>query len=91
MRAQRYGAPVVARRVGGLGDTIIDNDTGFLFDAYEPPAFDEAVDRAMAAFASPDELRRMRWVSMERDFSWDGVAEQYRDAYASALHRVIGK
>jgi glycogen synthase len=33
----------------------------------------------------------MRWVSMERDFSWDGVAEQYRDAYASALHRVIGK
>src|SRR5574341_540408 len=32
MRAQRYGALPVARRVGGLADTIDDEDTGFLFD-----------------------------------------------------------
>ena len=34
MRAQRYGAIPVARRVGGLADTIEDGVTGFLFDDY---------------------------------------------------------
>jgi len=32
MRAQRYGALPVVRRVGGLADTVEDRITGFLFD-----------------------------------------------------------
>ena len=32
MRAQRYGSLPVARKVGGLADTIEDGVTGFLFD-----------------------------------------------------------
>ena len=36
MRAQRYGALPVVRRVGGLADTIEDGVTGFLFDEYTP-------------------------------------------------------
>ena len=35
MRAQRYGTLPVARRVGGLADTIEDGVTGFLFDEYD--------------------------------------------------------
>ena len=38
MSAQRYGTIPVARRVGGLADTIDDGVTGFLFDAYEDRA-----------------------------------------------------
>ena len=38
MRAQRYGTIPVARRVGGLADTIDDGVTGFLFDAFEERA-----------------------------------------------------
>ena len=34
MRAQRYGAMPIARRVGGLADTMEDGVTGFVFDAY---------------------------------------------------------
>ncbi|MGH9884968.1 MAG: glycogen synthase, partial [bacterium] len=34
MRAQRYGTIPIARRVGGLADTIEDGVTGFLFDDY---------------------------------------------------------
>ena len=33
MRAQRYGALPVVRRVGGLADTVEDGVTGFAFDA----------------------------------------------------------
>ena len=34
MRAQRYGALPVVRRVGGLADTVEDGVTGFVFDEY---------------------------------------------------------
>ena len=46
MRAQRYGTIPVARRVGGLADTIEDGVTGFLFDDYTPADFMRAVMRA---------------------------------------------
>src|SRR5439155_24846139 len=50
MRAQLYGALPVARRVGGLADTIEDDVTGILYDAYSPEAFDHAVQRAVTLF-----------------------------------------
>ena len=34
MRAQRYGTIPIARRVGGLADTIEDGASGFLFNDY---------------------------------------------------------
>src|SRR5437899_2783707 len=34
MRAQRYGTVPVARRVGGLLDSITDGETGIMFDEY---------------------------------------------------------
>jgi starch synthase len=50
MRAQRYGAVPVARRVGGLTDTIVDGVTGFLFDAYQPEGLETAVRRSITAY-----------------------------------------
>ena len=47
MRAQRYGTIPVARRVGGLADTIEDGVTGFLFDDYTPADFMRAAMRAV--------------------------------------------
>src|SRR5204862_4697806 len=53
MRAQLYGALPVARRVGGLADTIDEGVTGILYDAYSPEALDRAVQRRVA----PDQAR----------------------------------
>src|SRR2546422_100294 len=50
MRAQRYGAIPVARRVGGLHDSIADGEAGFLFNAYEPAALEQAVERALERY-----------------------------------------
>jgi len=50
MRAQRYGTIPIARRVGGLADTIEDGVTGFLFDDYTPDDFARAVMRAIDQF-----------------------------------------
>jgi starch synthase len=85
MRAQRYGALPVARRVGGLADTITDEKTGFLFDHYTSEAFESAAFRALARFADPVRWGRMMRHAMARDFSWEQSAGEYLSVYRKAL------
>ena len=87
MRAQRYGSLPVARRVGGLADTIEDGVTGFLFDAYESSALEVAAFRALAAYARPAERTRMMQEAMARDFSWERSVSAYLDVYRRVVAR----
>lgn len=89
MRAQRYGTIPVARRVGGLADTIDDGVTGFLFDAYEDRALVGGMWRAMTEHRSARAWREMQQAAMSRDFSWDRVAEKYLDIYTKATARAM--
>jgi starch synthase len=85
MRAQRYGALPVARKVGGLADTITDEKTGFLFTPYTVEAFESAAFRALARFADPVRWSRMMRHAMARDFGWDRSTESYLAVYRKAL------
>ena len=87
MRAQRYGSLPVARRVGGLADTIEDGVTGFLFDPYESSALEVAAFRAIAAYARPAERSRMMQEAMARDFSWERSVSAYVDVYRRVVAR----
>ncbi len=88
---QRYGAPPVARAVGGLVDTVVDCDakletgTGFLFDGETPEALLGAVERALAARVTPAWPTLTRRV-MRLDHGWDGPARRYE-----ALMQKLGK
>jgi starch synthase len=90
MRAQRYGALPVARRVGGLADTIEDGVTGFLFGAFEPGALDDAVDRAIQAYGDAAGWAAMRRTAMHRPFGWSEPAAAYAALYGRALARRGG-
>lgn len=85
MRAMRYGAVPLARRVGGLNDTIQDGVTGLLFDDYKPERLDWIVDRAVARFAKPDAWLDLVENAMVQDFSWERVVERYFDVYDRAF------
>jgi starch synthase len=91
--AQRYGALPVARRTGGLSDTIVDCDealetgTGFLFDKPTGTALLGAVQRGLAAMTSP------RWGALRRrvmrlDLGWDRPARRYVQVYRAAIADV---
>jgi starch synthase len=87
MTAQRYGTIPVVRRVGGLADTVLHGETGFLFDPYERRALAEAVEEALDIYATP---ARWAWLvehAVERDFSWARSAA----AYASVYRRVLAE
>ena len=80
MIAQRYGAPPIARRTGGLEDTIVDGRTGFLFDDPTARSMLAAVERAVKVW------RRRGWDALRRrcmklDHSWSGSAQAYAALY----------
>ena len=85
MRAQRYGTLPVARRVGGLADTIDDNVTGFLFDEYSQGAFIAACARAIDHYRHPQVWTAMVKEAMARDFGWHRSEARYRDLYRRAI------
>jgi starch synthase len=85
MRAQHYGAVPVARRVGGLTDSITDGVTGFLFDEYTPEGLEQAIGRAVASYGDRTAWRKLVRAAMARPFGWDRSAERYHDLYRRAL------
>jgi starch synthase len=82
MYSQRYGTPPVARATGGLADTIVDGETGFLFERAESAALAAALKRALAAWHAPRRWREIQRAGMRRDFSWSAAARRYADLYA---------
>jgi starch synthase len=81
MRAQLYGTIPIARRVGGLADTIEDGATGFLFHDYSCEALLASLHRATERFADAGGWREMMRRAMSRDFGWARVADEYISLY----------
>ncbi|HEV8117237.1 MAG TPA: glycogen/starch synthase [Thermoanaerobaculia bacterium] len=94
MIAMRYGAVPVARRTGGLADTITDTGdlggTGFLFDDFHPGALDHALDRAVSVYAQPAQWSEIQRRGMRKDFSWSRSAPLYVELYERARSLKAG-
>jgi starch synthase len=84
--SMRYGTPPVARRTGGLADSVTEA-TGFPFDDATPEALLAALWRALAAWREPQAWRRLQLTGMARDFGWRAPAQAYLEAYRRALGR----
>lgn len=93
MYGLRYGTLPVVRRVGGLADTVTDVDplaagadvqTGFVFDAATPAAFEAAVGRALALHRDRAAWQAVMLRGMAQQLSWAGPARDYLALYAQA-------
>jgi starch synthase len=85
MRAQRYGAVPLARRVGGLADTVEDGVTGFLFDEYSSEDLLRVSRAVMDYYNDEDVWKRLMREGMSRDFSWERSGEKYMETYKTVL------
>jgi starch synthase len=94
MIAMRYGTPPVARRTGGLADTIVDlgadpaAGTGFLFDLATPEALAAAVERALRVFTAADRGPWQGLVArgMAVDWAWGSSSAPL---YAALFRRAV--
>jgi starch synthase len=94
--AMRYGTIPVARRTGGLEDTISDykplegSGTGFLFEDYKASALKDCLGRALCAYMDTARWKGIISRAMAQDFSWKRSATEYLTLYADALQRARG-
>ncbi len=94
--SMRYGTIPVARRTGGLADTVVDagpdamasgEATGFVFEKATGKAFVEACARAVEAFGMREAWSRLVRTGMAKDWSWKRAAGEYLDLYRRAGRR----
>ena len=89
----RYGTVPIARKTGGLADTIIDYDeakgksTGFLFEDYTGEALLVAIKRALGLFEKKKTWEALVKRGMKKDFSWKKSAKRYVELYEKTLGR----
>lgn len=86
MYSLRYGTIPIARRTGGLADSIIDvsepGGTGFLFDKLSGAEIYATIRRALNMYEKEaDKLLAVRQRGMAFDFSWTNSAREYLEAY----------
>jgi glycosyltransferase involved in cell wall biosynthesis len=90
LEAMAYGKPVVASRVGGLLDLVVDGETGVLV----PPRDRRVLRTALVRLLDdPDLRRRLGTAGRERarrDFSWEGVVEATMAVYRQASGTMVG-
>jgi starch synthase len=91
MIAMRYGAVPVARRTGGLADTVVDagdpGGTGLMFDEPKPEALGDALGRAARVYADARAWRKLVRRGMAKDFSWERSAREYALLYERAVQQ----
>ncbi|MGP0175139.1 glycogen synthase GlgA [Pseudomonas sp. NCHU5208] len=85
MYAQRYASLPIARRTGGLADTIEDGVNGFLFDEAEVEDYRAAIDRALQVHAHPELLEAMRCRAMQAPLYWQQAVQPYDRLYQRLL------
>jgi starch synthase len=81
MYSQRYGTPPVVNATGGLVDTVIDGETGFLLEAPTVDALVQGVGRAIEAYCDQGKWRRLQATGMRRNFGWAEAARSYSLIY----------
>ncbi|MBS0580030.1 MAG: glycogen synthase [Proteobacteria bacterium] len=87
MYSLRYGTVPVVRRTGGLADSVQHFDpgtgsgTGIVFNDFDTPALEWALNTALDLYAQPQHWARLVQNGMACDFSWRRAAAEYLRLY----------
>lgn len=85
--AMRYGSIPIARKTGGLNDTIVHYNketkqgNGFLFEDYLASGMMWAINQAVSLYEDKNEWNNLIHNAMTCNFSWESSARKYIDLY----------
>jgi starch synthase len=92
LEAMGCGTAVVASRVGGIPEVVVDGETGALvsYDANDPTAFETGLaDAVNALLEHPERAAAMGQAGRRRavaSFGWDAIAAETVEVYRLTLH-----
>ncbi|KAK2642759.1 hypothetical protein Ddye_024522 [Dipteronia dyeriana] len=98
MIAMRYGSVPIARKTGGLNDSVFDFDddtiplqfrNGYTFLNPDEQGLNGALGRAFNHYKNnPESWNQLVHKDMSMDWSWDSSALQYEELYAKSVARA---
>lgn len=73
--------PLVASTAGGLGEVVIDGETGLAFDPGDVRAISDAVDTVLADTGAAERRARAAQSRLAADFDWARIASSTAEVY----------
>lgn len=86
LEAFALGKPVVASRVGGLDEVLVDEESALLVPPADPAVLAAAVERVLLDKNLRDKLQQSGRELIRSQFNADVMAGSYRQTYESVLH-----
>lgn len=84
MIAMRFGTLPIVHAVGGLKDSVVEGEDGFVFRRYSSAALVQAVKEAVSVYGTA-KMDHMVKNAMRKDFSWTKSALEYKKLYEKIL------
>jgi glycosyltransferase involved in cell wall biosynthesis len=86
LEAMSHGVPVIASRVGGIPDIVVDGEAGLLVPPGNAGALAAAIERIARDSALAERLGAAGVRRLREQFSWEAVTRRYLDVYASLVN-----
>ena len=83
VEAMATGLPVVASRVGGLPELVVDEETGLLVDSDNPVALAQAMLRLLNDLTSSESMGKAGRLRAEQFFAWERTVAKLQSVYAA--------
>jgi glycosyltransferase involved in cell wall biosynthesis len=83
LEAMREGVPVVASRVGGIPEQVVDKTTGLLVEPDDPSALAESIRTLLADPETLESMSQHALSRIEEVFSLQVMVSRYLDVYRS--------
>jgi glycogen(starch) synthase len=87
LEAAAAGAPLVTSNIGGLGEAVIDGETGLSCPPRDVPQLASAVCAALDDPAAAQRRARAARERLTSDFEWHTVADEAAQVYLAAKRR----
>lgn len=85
LEAMACGVPVVAAAVGGLRDTVVDEETGLLVPPFDADATAAAIERLLNDSSTRSAYSRAGRERVRTKYTWQRVARDTADVYARVV------
>jgi glycosyltransferase involved in cell wall biosynthesis len=85
LEAMAAGKPVIASRVGGLAESIVDDETGLLVPSHQATALADAIARLTGAPEKAREMGNRGRMRVREHFTMELMAKKNEDFYYDLL------
>ena len=85
LEAMASGLPVIATRISGNEELILDGETGVLVPADDAVALREALSQLISDSGRRQRMGRFGRERAQRNYSWQSAARQYQDILTRAM------